>query len=74
MVPHELSQKNYENFGVFTSGLCLAFKILFGLFSIFLAFRYLENCVLLLSWEMNGEKFQIKYKNQEKMLKPENQV
>ena len=36
------SWKNYENLDFSTSGLCLAFKKFFGLFSIFLAFRYLE--------------------------------
>ena len=36
------SQKNYEHLDFFTCGLCLAFKNFFGLFSIFLAFRYLE--------------------------------
>ena len=36
------SWKNYENLDFSTSGLCLAFKKIFGLFSIFLAFRYLE--------------------------------
>ena len=36
------SPKNYENLGFSTSGLRLAFKKIFGLFSIFLAFRCLE--------------------------------
>ena len=35
-------QKNYENLDFSTCGLCLAFKNLFGLFSMFLAFRYLQ--------------------------------
>ena len=36
------SPKNYENLGFSTSGLCLAFKNFFGLFSTFLALRCLE--------------------------------
>ena len=36
------SPKNYENLGFSTSGLCLAFKKFFGLFSTFLAIRCLE--------------------------------
>ena len=37
-------------------------------------FRPSTGSDLLLNWEMNGGKIQIKCKNQEKVLKPENQV
>ena len=35
--------QNYENVGFSISGLCFAFKTIFGLFSIYLTFRYLEH-------------------------------
>ena len=53
------SPKNYENLGFSTSGLCLAFKNFFGLFSIFLAFRCLD-CSKSFKFELFWSNFAIK--------------
>ena len=53
------SWKNYENLDFSTSGLCLAFKKFFGLFSIFLAFRCLD-CSKSFKFELFWSNFAIK--------------
>ena len=53
------SQKNCENLDFSTRGLCLAFKIFFGLLSIFMAFRHLEYSKLF-KFELFWSNFAIK--------------